>query len=115
MANVITMPDGRNSIIFDLRDLTDLMEEYMGSEAKDWLLDYLADTYGTEDEINSIMEESDRQLKEQKERYRDVMAELRAEAEKLAGLICEKDLDRGAISNTAGRIGSITWREVCRR
>ena len=38
--------------------------------------------------------------------------ELRAHAEKLAGLIREKELNRTAISHEAGQIGVITGREL---
>ena len=115
MANVITRPDGTNSILMDLRDFTYLMDQYMGYEAKDWLENYLAETYGEEEEVDAIIADYEKQLADLRGRYKEVMVDLRTEAEKLAGLICEKDLDRKAISNTAGRIGTITWREVNRR
>ena len=50
----------------------------------------------------------------ERDRHKQVMEEIRKEAEKLAGLIREKELNRSAISQTAGRIGSLTWREVNR-
>lgn len=110
MAQIITTPDGENNIVMDLRDFTDLIDQYLGSEARCWLEGYLSDTYSDEDETQSIMDYYEKKLEEKKA----VMAEIRAEAEKLAGLICQKDLDRKAVSNTAGRIGAITWREVNR-
>ena len=46
------------------------------------------------------------------EHYHQVIRELRAHAEKLAGLIREKELNRMAISHEAGQIGVITGREL---
>jgi hypothetical protein len=40
------------------------------------------------------------------------MNSLRAESEKIACLIREKEIDRKQLSTAAGRIGTITWREV---
>ena len=40
------------------------------------------------------------------------MNSLRAESEKIACLIREKEIDRMQLSTAAGRIGTITWREV---
>lgn len=110
MAQIITTPDGANTIVMDLRDYTDLIDQYLGSEARNWLEGYLSDTYGDEDETESIIEYYEKKL----ERHKEVMAEIRAESEALAGLICQKDLDRKAISRVAGKIGSLTWREVNR-
>ena len=114
MAHVITTNDRENIILMTFRDFTDLLEQHIGIEARDWLLEYLSDTYGEEGEINAVAEEYEKDLQAQKEKYKKTMEEIRAEAEKLAGLICQKELDRKAISNTAGRIGTITWREVNR-
>jgi len=46
------------------------------------------------------------------EHYQQVIRDLRAHAEKLAGLIREKELNRTAISHEAGQIGVITGREL---
>ena len=114
MAHMITTNDGENIILMTFRDFTDLVEQTIGIEAAEWLFEYLSDTYGEEGEIDAVVEECEKDLQALKEKYKQVMVEIRAEAEKLAGLICQKDLDRKAISNTAGRIGSLTWREVNR-
>ena len=44
--------------------------------------------------------------------HREVMHSLREESEKIACLIRERDIDRKALSTAAGRIGTITWREL---
>lgn len=110
MAHVLTTNSGENVILMDFRDFTDLVERHIGIEARDWLLEYLGDAYGEEPEIDAVIDE----YENERDRHKQVMEEIRKEAEKLAGLIRERELNRSAISQTAGRIGSITWREVNR-
>lgn len=114
MADVITVNGGGTAILSELRDFTELVEEHISFEAARWLEGYLSDAYGEEGEIDAVIDEYEKDMEKQKGRYRQVMEEIRAEAEMLSGLIREKDLDRKAISNAAGRIGSLTWREVNR-
>ena len=110
MAHVLTTNSGENVILMDFRDFTDLVERHIGIEARDWLLEYLGDAYGEEPEIDAVINE----YENERDSHKQVMEEIRKEAEKLAGLIRERELNRSAISQTAGRIGSITWREVNR-
>lgn len=110
MANVITLPDGRNETIFDERDFMDVLERYMGSEARLWLEDWLGENDDVADYIGDLEKEADGL----RTHYREVMEELRAHSETIAKLIREKDIDRKALSAAAGSIGSITWREVNR-
>ena len=53
MANVITLPDGRNETIFDEQDFMELVERYMGSDARRWLEGWL----GNNDDVADYIEE----------------------------------------------------------
>lgn len=110
MANVISLPDGRNETIFTERDFMDLLEEYMGSEARRWLEDWL----GENDDVSDYIEDLEKEAENLRARHKEVMSELRKHSETIAGLICQKDIDHKALSNAAGSIGCITWREVNR-
>ena len=110
MANVITLPDGRNETIFDEQDFMELVERYMGSDAQHWLEDWLAERDGDSGYIDSLEKETD----SLRAHHREVMTELRKESETIAGLIREKEIDRRALSTAAGNIGCITWREANR-
>ena len=39
MADVITLKNGRNEIVFDERSFLDLVDEHMGPDARHWLED----------------------------------------------------------------------------
>ena len=108
MAHLITMPDGRNETVFDERSFLDLVEEYMGDEARRYLEDWLSETDDNADYIRDL-EES---ISLAKAHYREVMQELRMQSETIAGLIREKEIDRKALSRAAGIIGTTTWREL---
>lgn len=110
MSQIIKMPDGKDHIVIDLSDFLWLVDEYMGMEARSWLEEYLSETYGEADEIETLVDYYEKKLADRKE----AAEEIRKEAEKLSGLICKKDLDRKAISGVAGRIGTLTYREVNR-
>lgn len=110
MANVITLPDGRNETIFDERDFMDVLERYMGSEARLWLEDWLGENDDVADYIGDLEKEADGL----RAHHKEVMEELRTHSETIAKLIREKDIDRKALSAAAGNIGCITWREVNR-
>ena len=108
MAHLITMPDGRNETVFDERSFLDLVEEYMGDEARRYLEDWLSETDDDADYIRDL-EES---ISSSKAHHHEVMQELRMQSETIAGLIREKEIDRKALSRAAGIIGTTTWREL---
>lgn len=112
MAHVITTKDGKNHTLFDERDLFWLVEEYAGDEARRWLEDYFSDWEYEHSEDAEAIEELEAELKGAKEHHKDVIRELREQSEIIAGLIREKKIDRGKLSTAAGKIGTITWREL---
>ena len=108
MADVITLKNGRNEIVFDERGFMDLVDEHMGSDARRWLEEYLSGSDGDADYIDDL----EKELTGAKEHHKAVMQELRQQSETIASLIREKDIDRKALSTAAGQIGCITWREL---
>jgi hypothetical protein len=108
MADVITLKNGRNEIVFDERSFLDLVDEHMGSEARRWLEEWL----GENDDASDYIDDLEKELTGAKEHHKDVIAQLRQQSETIAGLIREKEIDRKALSTAAGQIGCITWREL---
>ena len=108
MADVITLKNGRNEIVFDERSFLDLVDEHMGSEARRWLEEWL----GENDDASDYIDDLEKELAGAKDHHKAVMAQLRQQSETIAGLIREKEIDRKALSTAAGQIGCITWREL---
>ena len=107
MADVIRLADGSVQTVFDLRDMMELIDTHMGDEARRWLENHLSES----DDQEYIAELED-ELKRLKEHRREVMTALREASDKIAALIREKEIDRKQLSTTAGKISSITWREL---
>ena len=108
MANVIRLKSGQCETVFDLEDLLRLIEEHMGDETRR-LLEEL--TAPPEDNTEYI-EELEQENRELREHHRTVMRKLRTLSEEEARLIQEREIDRQALSTVAGKIGTITWREI---
>lgn len=108
MADTLMMWDGNIQTIFSLDDFIQLVDEYMGVDARRWLEARLSDL----DEAWSYTEELKREIEGSWEHHRDVMARLRELSEQEAHLISQKRIDRKKLSNIAGEIGTITWREI---
>lgn len=107
MADVIRLADGSVQTVFDLRDMMELIDTHLGDDARWWLEDHLSES----DDQEYIADLED-EIKRLKEHRQEVMAALREASEKIATLIREKEIDRKQLSTTAGRISSITWREL---
>ena len=110
MANTILLTNGRIKTVFKERDFLDLVDECMGSNARGWLEDWLAEKDGDTDYVTYLEKEAD----SLRAHHKEVMEKLRKESEIIAGLIRKKEIDRKALSTAAGNIGSITWREASR-
>ena len=108
MADVVTLKNGRNEIVFDERSFLELVDEYMGPDARHWLEDWLSEN----DDASDYIDDLEKELTGAKEHHKDVMAQLRQQSEMIANLIREKEIDRKALSTAAGQISCITWREL---
>ena len=108
MPSVIQLKSGKTETVFDLENLLYLVEKHMGDEARRLLEDLTA----PEDDAEEYIAQLEKENKELREHHREVMRELRAQSETIAGLIREKEIDRKALSTAAGKIGTMTWREI---
>lgn len=108
MADVIQLSDGSVHTIFDERDALELVDRHMGMEIRRWFEDWLSAGDDDAAYIGDLEKEADGL----RAHHKEVMGELRRQSETIAGLICEKDIDRKALSAATGAIGSVTWREL---
>lgn len=108
MADVIRLKDGSVHTVFDERDALELVRDYMGDDIHRWFEYCLSDR----EDDGAYIEDLEKEADGLRDHHREVMAELREQSEIIAGLIREKDIDRRALSTAAGKIGTITWREL---
>lgn len=107
---MLRMNDGTIEYVADLRDFAELVDKYMGLDARRWMDDLLEEAL----EDSRYAAELEKDIEGLKEYHREVIRDIRKHDEKLGELIREEELDRREISNTVGAIGLITWREINR-
>ena len=113
MAEVLQLSDGSVHTVFDIRDMMELIDDRLGYEARRWEARRWLEEYLTEDDdLGDYASDLEKELEGVRSHHREVMSSLREESEKIACLIREKEIDRKQLSTAAGRIGTITWREV---
>lgn len=104
----IQLKDKKVATIMEPRHMLELMDEYMGYDARVWIEEYLTGADSQTADVAAMEEFYEKRI----DHYQEVIRELRSHSEKLAGLIREKELNRVAISHEAGQIGVITGREL---
>lgn len=108
MADVLELSDGSIHTVFDIRDVMELIDTHVGSEVRRWLEEYLTE----DDDLGDYVSDLEKEVEGVRAHHHEVMNSLREESEKIACLIRERDIDRKALSTAAGKIGTITWREL---
>lgn len=104
----ILLTDKKVATILEPRHMLELVDKYMGMDARMWFEDYLTEDDSQTADVVAMETYYEKRI----EHYQQVSRELRAHAEKLAGLIREKELNRTAISHEPGQIGVITGRKL---
>lgn len=112
MGSLIRLKDGTIATVLSGEDLLYLIETHMGQEMKEAVVEWMNEIDLQHADDEECIHELNELISEDHARHKQVMAKLRTESEKLSSLICQKDLDRRAISNTVGRITGIIGREV---
>ena len=108
MPQTVQLKTGKCVTIFDLEDLLNLIGQQMGDDARCLLEDYIADIEDPEQYASEL----EKEIEKLRGHHHEVMQELRALSETEARLIQEKEIDRKELSTVAGKIGTITWREM---
>ena len=108
MAEVLQLSDGSIHTVNDIKDMLELIDAHLGYEVCRWLEEYLTE----DDDLGGYVSDLEKEVEGVRAHHREVMSSLRGESEKIACLIREKEIDRKQLSTAAGRIGTITWREM---
>ncbi len=111
MAEIINI-HGDSEIIFDLEDLFQLIGLHMGDETRKCLEEMISERYVEVMELETELEQQEREIEEIREYYTGILRDLRELSEELADLITKTRLDRKKISGVAGEIGRITWEHL---
>lgn len=112
MGTLIETPDKKMHTILGTDDLLELVDEYMGYEVKEAIVEAMNEI----EEVHYDDEECIRELNDQCgklwHKHREVMQEIDEEQLALNDLITAKELDRKAISNVCGELSGIVRGEL---
>lgn len=114
MGTIIKLKDGSLETVLSGEDLIRLIDKHMGQEMKEAVVEWMNELDLEHADDEECIHELNELISEDHKRYKETMEQIRTEAEKLNGLIAVKDLDREAISNTAGAICVVAHKEACR-
>ena len=114
MGNLIRLKDGTIATVLSGEDLLYLIETQMGQEMKEAVVEWMSEIDLQHADDEECIHELNELISEDHAHHKQLMEELRTEAGTLADLICQKDLDRSAISHTVGKITCLIGAEVRR-
>jgi translation elongation factor EF-4 len=114
MGNLISLKDGTLATVLSGEDLLDLIETHMGQEMKEAVVEWMNEIDLQHADDEECIHELNELISEDHAHYKEVLGKIEEESNKLTDLIVAKELDRRAISNTAGAISMLVNKEVCR-
>ena len=114
MGSLIETPDKKIHTILDADDLLELVEDYMGAEVREAIIDIMNEQEEEHLDDEECIKELNDRCGELSKNHREIMEQIYDEQRSLKDLITAKDLDRGAISTVCGKLGSIIRRELNR-
>lgn len=106
MPEMIQTKDGKNHTMFDNKDIYDLIDEYMGMEARDLIIDWIKDIKECADyeSEQSREEEMNKFTKQFTDKHKEIFNELHELSVNIGELITEETIDRRKLSNMVGQL-----------
>lgn len=104
MAHVMRLKDGRCETVFDGRDFTWLVEQYMGDEAAGYASELAESADALEAENEELTKDYEQDMDEMRESRHELLLNVRELAEELLDLLSAPRLRREKISRAAGDI-----------
>ena len=114
MGNLIETPDKKIHTILDTDDLLELVEDYMGSEIREAIVEAMNEQEEEHFDDKECIRELNDQCGELSKNHRKTMQQIYDEQLALHDLIIAEELDRKAISKVCEKLSSITSRELNR-
>lgn len=111
MGTIIKLKDGSLETIFNEEDLIRLIEEHMGREMKEAVIQWVNEVELAHGDDEECIHELNELISEDRAHHKEVMKEMDEVSAVLATLIAEPAQDRKAISEVAGKLRKIIRRE----
>ncbi|HIR70960.1 MAG TPA: hypothetical protein IAA55_06740 [Candidatus Pullilachnospira gallistercoris] len=112
MPHVLKLKDGKLFTAFDLTDVLEAVGEYAGDEVRQYLEENLSDTADLEKELDGMYREQEEELERQGSHQREILNDIKEEAEALAKLLEAPRLDRKKLQEGTENIWRMCYREL---
>lgn len=112
MAHVMSFKDGRCETIFSGRDFAWLVDQYMGSEAADYMMELAEIADGLEAENEGLEKAYEQDMDEMRERRHELLVDVQEMAEELLDLLAAPRINREKARRAAGEIYRIADNEL---
>lgn len=94
MPYVLKLKDGRLITPFDVKDVLEAVEEYVGEEARQYIEEYLNDNVQEVADYEEQAADYEKRLEKQGEHQREILCNIKEEVEALNLLLHENRLNR---------------------
>ncbi len=108
MPHTMGLKDGTVTTLLQYKDFLELVDSYMGYEARRYLEEMQCDLAGLEED----MEYAEKEYERQGDHQRNVLNNIREEAEALDTLLLADRLDRKRIQTSVKRIRQMVMQEL---
>lgn len=108
MPHTMELKDGTVTTLLQYKDFLELVDSYMGYEARRYLEEMQCDLAGLEKD----MEYAEKEYERQGDHQRNVLNNIREEAETLDALLLADRLDRKRIQTSVKRIRQMVMQEL---
>lgn len=108
MPHTMELKDGTVTTLLQYKDFLELVDSYMGYEARRYLEEMQCDLAGLEED----MEYAEKEYERQGDHQRNVLNNIREEAETLDALLLADRLDRKRIQTSVKRIRQMVMQEL---
>lgn len=112
MRGLIVCKDGKTELIFDRRDIADLIERYGGYELRCAVEEYLDDCEEELSEYKEACEDTEKEMDRLMDHQHSLLNDIKDEAEALSELLDAERLNREKLRKAANNIYRLVYNEL---
>ena len=110
MPNVIQLKDGKLLIAFEIRDVLEVVENYIGQETRKYIEEYLEENIQDTKDFETQLTEYEKEIDQMGDHKRHILCDVLEEMDASDGLLQEQRLNRKRILDAVNNIRQIVKR-----
>ena len=112
MPHVIQLKDGKLLIVFEIRDVLEVVENYIGQETRKYIEEYLEENIQDTKDFETQLTEYEKEIDQMGDHQRHILCDVLEKMDALDGLLREQRLNRKRILEAVNNIRQIVNREL---